>query len=153
MLFLLNMIEKIRQADSEYSEDDIFLKYGLPSLMLYEPIKYKNLIFEINIERDKYTTTLDRMRFISLYKQVYLAQRKKLRKILERIENRTIRIFPEPTRDDIIRFLNDSWQYDDMVSNFENVYRYAATCIKRAIQDTEEEIYLLRHYPFIYYNH
>lgn len=66
--------------------------------MLYEPTPYKNLIVDINIERDKYKITEDRMKFIPLYKQVYFAQRKKLKAILAKIENRTTVIFPEPTK-------------------------------------------------------
>lgn len=65
----MNIRDRIKAIDDEYSESEIYLEYGLPSLMLYEPTPYKNLIVDINIERDKYTATEDRMKFISLYKQ------------------------------------------------------------------------------------
>ena len=64
----MNIRDRIKAIDDEYSESEIYLEYGLPSLMLYEPTPYKNLIVDINIERDKYTATEDRMKFISLYK-------------------------------------------------------------------------------------
>ena len=53
------------------------------------------------------------MKFIPLYKQVYFVQRKKLKAILAKIENRITVIFPEPTREEMIRFLGDTRQYDD----------------------------------------
>lgn len=102
VFYILNIQDRIKAIDDEYSESEIFLEYGLPSLMLYEPIPYKNLIVDINIERDKYKITEDRMKFIPLYKQVYFAQRKKLKAILAKIENRTTVIFPEPTREEMI---------------------------------------------------
>lgn len=75
----MNIRDRIKAIDDEYSESEIFLEYGLTSLMLYEPMPYKNLIVDINIERDKYKITEDRMKFIPLYKQVYFAQRKKIK--------------------------------------------------------------------------
>lgn len=72
--------------------------------MFYELIQYKNLIVYLNIECDKCTSTEDRLKFISLYKQVYLAQRKKLKAILAKIKDRTIEIFPEPTSEEMISF-------------------------------------------------
>ena len=149
----MNIRDRIKAIDDEYSESEIYLEYGLPSLMLYEPTPYKNLIVDINIERDKYTATEDRMKFISLYKQVYLAQRKKLKAILAGIEARTIAIFPEPMKEEMIGFWGDTRRYDDSISNVENLYSYAAACIRRALNDTDEEIYLLRHYPSVYYNY
>lgn len=56
-LYILNIRDRIKAIDDEYSESEIYLEYGLPSLMLYEPTPYKNLIVDINIERDKYTAT------------------------------------------------------------------------------------------------
>lgn len=149
----MNIQDRIKGIDDEYSDSEIFLEYGLPSLMLYEPMPYKNLIVDIDIERDKYKITEDRMKFIPLYKQVYFAQRKKLKAILAKIENRTTVIFPEPTREEMISLWGDTRQYDDSISNAENIYRYAAACIRRVICDTEEEIYLLRYYPSVYYNY
>ena len=149
----MNIRDRIKAIDDEYSESEIYLEYGLPSLMLYEPTPYKNLIVDINIERDKYTATEDRMKFISLYKQVYLAQRKKLKAILAGIEDRSIVIFPEPMKEEMIGFWGDTRRYDDSISNVENLYSYAAACIRRALNDTDEEIYLLRHYPSVYYNY
>lgn len=150
---MLNIRDRIKSIDEEYSESEIYLEYGLLSLRLYEPTPYKNLIVDINIERDKYTATEDRMKFISLYKQVYFAQRKKLKAILGGIEDRTIVIFPEPTKKEMIDFWGDTWLYDDSISNAENLYNYAAACIRRALNDTDEEIYLLRNYPSVYYNY
>ena len=149
----MNIRDRIKAINDEYSENEIFLEYGLLSLRLYEPIPYKTLIADINIERNKYTATKDRMKFISLYKQVYFAQRKKLRAILAGIEDGTMTISPEPTREEMIGFCGNTWRYDDSISNSENIYHYAAACIRRVISDTEEEIYLLRYYPSVYYNY
>lgn len=149
----MNIRDRIKAIDDEYSENEIFLEHGLLSLMLYESIQYKKLIVDINIERDKCTATEDRKRFIYLYKQVYFAQRKKLKAILAGIEDRTAVIFPEPSKKDMIRLWGDIRQYDDSISNAENIYRYAAACIRRALGDTEEEVYILRYYPSVYYNY
>lgn len=146
-------MDSIKLVNEEYSESEIFLKNGLPSLMLYEPTSYKQLIVDINIERDKYTDTEDRMKFISLYKQVYFEQRKKLKTILARIEERNIVIFPKPSREEMMGFWGDTRRYDDSISSTENLYRYAAACVRRVIRDTEEEIYILRYYPSVYYNY
>lgn len=35
---ILNIQDRIKAIDVEYSESEIFLEYGLPSLMLYEPV-------------------------------------------------------------------------------------------------------------------
>ena len=45
----MNIRDRIKAIDDEYSESEIYLEYGLPSLMLYEPTPYKNLIVDINI--------------------------------------------------------------------------------------------------------
>ena len=82
-----------------------------------------------------------------------MAQRKKLKAILAGIEARTIAIFPEPMKEEMIGFWGDTRRYDDSISNVENLYSYAAACIRRALNDTDEEIYLLRHYPSVYYNY
>lgn len=87
---ILNIRDRIKAIDDEYSENEIFLEHGLLSLMLYEPIQYKKLIVDINIERDKCTATEDRKRFIYLYKQVYFAQRKKLKAIWSLYEHITV---------------------------------------------------------------
>lgn len=149
----MNIRDRIKAIDDEYSESEIYLKHGLLSLMLYEPTEYINLIVDINIERDKYTDTEYRMKFIPLYKQVYFAQRKKLKTILTGIEDRTIVIFPEPTKEEMIEFLCDTWRYNDLTSSTENLYIYAEICIRRALNKTNEEIYLLRCYPSVYYNY
>ena len=39
----MNIRDRIKAIDDEYSESEIYLEYGLPSLMLYEPTPYKNL--------------------------------------------------------------------------------------------------------------
>ena len=67
-----------------------FLEYGVVSLMFYDPTPYTKLIVAINNERDKYDGLQERKHFIPLYRKVYLAQRKKLMKILEEIKQRTI---------------------------------------------------------------
>lgn len=36
---IFNIWDRIKAIDDEYSESEIFLKYGLPSLMLYEPTR------------------------------------------------------------------------------------------------------------------
>ncbi len=153
-LHILNIKDRIKKIDNEYSENEIYLEHGMQSLIFFYDLSlYNSLIVDINIERDKYDDTENRMKFISLYKQVYFAQRKKLITILKKIEDRTIVIFPEPNKEEIIEFLCDTWKYDDSTSTTENLYNYAEICIRRAINKTNDEIYLLRYYPSVYYNY
>ena len=49
-------------------------------------------------------------------------------------------------------YTNESWEYLPDISNSENVYLYAENRIKYAIFKTEEELYILRKYPSVYYN-
>ena len=138
----MNIRDRIKAIDDEYSESEIYLEYGLPSLMLYEPTPYKNLIVDINIERDKYTATEDRMKFISLYKQVYLAQRKKLKAILAGIEARTIAIFPEPMKEEMIGF----WVIpDDMMIRFRMSKTFTAM-----LRHVLEELLMIQMKKYIY---
>lgn len=94
----------------------MFLEYGIISLAFYEPTPYKKLIVEINNQRDKFESTHKRELFVTEYKKVFLAQRKKLKKILSNIADRTITIYPEPTRDEMMLFLKQSWIYNDAIS-------------------------------------
>lgn len=142
----------LRKIDKEYSETEMFLEYGILSLAFYEPIPYKKLIVEINNERDKFERTQQREVFIPIYKKVYLAQRKKLKRILAKITDRTIKIHPEPKRDEMIQFLKESWKYNNAIDNKENVYQYAETRLRKAIHDTNEELYILSKFPAVYYN-
>lgn len=78
-LHILNIKDRIKKIDNEYSENEIYLEHGMQSLIFFYDLSlYNSLIVDINIERDKYDDTENRMKFISLYKQVYFAQRKKL---------------------------------------------------------------------------
>ena len=82
---MINVDDELLRIDNEYSETEIFLEYGVVSLMFYEPAPYIKLIVAINNERDKYNILQERVQFIPLYIKVYLAQRRKLKNILEKI--------------------------------------------------------------------
>lgn len=149
---MINIDDELLCIDNEYSEKDIFLKYGVASLMFYDPTPYTKLIVAINNERDKYDGLQERKHFILLYKKVYLAQRKKLMKILEGIKQRTIVIEPEPTPYEMEECIKNIWKYKHDISNRENVYQYAEARLKKAIFDTNQELYILKKYPAVYYN-
>lgn len=101
--------------------------------MFYEPLEFQQLIIKINMERDKHSDTQSRLMFIPLYKKVYLAQRKKLLELFDAVKNRTTKIIPEPTREEMQTYTNESWEYLPDISNSENVYLYAENRIKYAI--------------------
>lgn len=149
---MINVDDELLRIDNEYSETEIFLKYGVVSLMFYEPTPYTKLIVAINNERDKYNGLQERERFIPLYRKVYLAQRRKLKNILDKVKNRTIVIEPEPTPYEMENYPKNTWKYKYDISNRENVYQYAETRLKKAIFDTNQELYILRKYPEVYYN-
>ena len=149
---MINVDDELLHIDNEYSETEIFLKYGVVSLMFYEPTPYTKLIVAINNERDKYNGLQERERFIPLYRKVYLAQRRKLKNILDKVKNRTIVIEPEPTPYEMENYPKNTWKYKYDISNRENVYQYAETRLKKAIFDTNQELYILRKYPEVYYN-
>lgn len=149
---MINIEKRIKEIDEEFSETELFLEYGILSLAFYEPILYKKLIVEINNERDKYKQTQQRESFIPIYKKVYLAQRTKMKRILAKIIDRTINIYPEPTPDEMVKFLTQSWKYNEYISNRENLYQYAETRLKKAIHETSEELYILSKFPSVYYN-
>lgn len=65
----------------------------------------------INNERDKYNDLQEREHFIPLYRKVYLAQRRKLKKILEKVKKRTIVIEPEPTPYEMKKYTKNTWKY------------------------------------------
>lgn len=149
---MINLDEELMRIDNEYSETEMFLEYGIVSLMFYEPVMYKKLIADVFEEQQQYETTQDRERYVAIFKKVYLAQRKKLTAILENIRNRTMVIEPEPTPDEMVKYPKNSWKYMHDISHRENVYQYAETRIKRAIFYTNQELYILRKYPEVYYN-
>ena len=149
---MINVDDELLCIDNEYSEKEIFLEYGVASLMFYNPTPYTKLIVAINNERDKYDRLQERKHFIPLYRKVYLAQRKKLMKILEEIKQRTIVIEPEPTPYEMEECIGNTWTYKHDISNRENVYQYAETRLKKAIFDTNQELYILKKYPAVYYN-
>lgn len=151
-IIFLDIENKIRKIDDSVSETELFLEYGILSLAFFEPSSYKKLIVEINIERDKFDSTDQRMAFMSFYKKVYLAQRKKLKRILINVLNRSIVIHPEPSRDEMINSLKQSWKYKDEISHLENIYQYTETRIKKAIFETNEELFIIKNFPAVYYN-
>lgn len=143
---------ELKAIEENFSIEELFLKHGIISLMFYEPLEFQQLIIKINMERDKHSDTQSRLMFIPLYKKVYLAQRKKLLELFDAVKNRTTKIIPEPTREEMQTYTNESWEYLPDISNSENVYLYAENRIKYAIFKTEEELYILRKYPSVYYN-
>lgn len=150
---ITNINDELRTIEENFSVEEIYLKYGIASLMYYEAQDFQQLIVKINVERDKYSDTQDRLIFILLYRKVYLAQRKKLLELYDAVKNRTTKIIPEPTREEMQIYTNESWKYLTDISNLENVYLYAENRIKYAIFKTEEELYTLRKYPSVYYNY
>lgn len=144
---------ELKAIEENFSIEELFLKHGIISLMFYEPLEFQQLIIKINMERDKHSDTQSRIMFIPLYKKVYLAQRKKLLELFDAVKNRTTKIIPEPTREEMQTYTNESWEYLPDISNSENVYLYAENRIKYAIFKTEEELYILRKYPSVYYNY
>ena len=65
---MINVDDELLRIDNEYSETEIFLKYGVVSLMFYEPTPYTKLIVAINNERDKYgLSTLFQTNFFRLF--------------------------------------------------------------------------------------
>lgn len=149
---LLDIEARIKKVDNEISETELFLEHGIISLAFYEPILYNKLLVEINNEREKFESTRQRKAFIPIYKKVFLAQRKKMKRILANVINRTIRINPEPTRDEMIKFLIKSWSYNENISHQENIYQYTETRIRKTIIETNEELYILNKFPAVYYN-
>ena len=117
--------DELKAIEENFSIEELFLKHGIISLMFYEPLEFQQLIIKINMERDKHSDTQSRLMFIPLYKKVYLAQRKKLLELFDAVKNRTIKIIPEPTREEMQTYTNESWEYLPDISNSENVYLYA----------------------------
>lgn len=150
---MMDIKNKLRKIDNTISDKELFLKYGLLSLTFFEIREYMDLINEINKERDTKRETSDRKNFIPLYKKVFLSQRKKLNSILENIKNRTIDIYPLPTETEMKNRHLKTLQYDDTLSVYDNLFKYAEQMIKRAILATNQELYVLRNYPSVYYNH
>lgn len=150
---ITNIDNELRSIENNFSTEEIFLEHGIVSLMFYEPKEYNQLIVKLNIEREKHSSTQERLAFIPLYKKVYFAQRKKLMRILDGVKSRSIKIIPEPTREDMKTYVNKSWKYRSDISHSENIYLYAENRIKYAIFKTNEELYILKKYPAVYYNH
>ena len=48
---MINVDDELLHIDNEYSETEIFLKYGVVSLMFYEPTPYIKLIVAISVIR------------------------------------------------------------------------------------------------------
>ena len=57
---MINGDDELLCIDDEYSEKEIFLEYGVVSLMFYDPTPYTKLIVAINNERDKYDGVQER---------------------------------------------------------------------------------------------
>ena len=83
---------ELKAIEENFSIEELFLKHGIISLMFYEPLEFQQLIIKINMERDKHSDTQSRLMFITLYKKVYLAQRKKLLELFDAVKNRTTKI-------------------------------------------------------------
>ena len=147
-----NIENELRKIDNTVSNSKLFLEDGLLSLVFFDIREYIDLICEINKERDTKKETYQREAFIPLYKKVFLAQRKKLNSILTNIKNRTIDIEPIPTEEQMKDIPLETLQYDDRLSASDNLFNYAEHRIKRAILETNEELYILKNYPSVYYN-
>ena len=148
----MDIENKLQEIDNVVSNKKLFLKYGLLSLAFFEIREYRDLICEINRERDTKKETYQREAFIPLYKKVFWAQRKKLNSILANIKNRTIDIEPIPTEEQMKNSPLETLQYDDRLSVRDNFFNYAENRVKRAILITNQELYILRNYPSVYYN-
>lgn len=148
----MNIENKLQEIDNAVSDKKLFLKYGLLSLAFFEITEYIELICEINRERNTKRETCQREIFIPLYKKVFLAQRKKLYLILENIKHRTIDIEPIPTEEQMKDIPLDTLEYDNRLSASDNFFNYAENRIKYAIFKTNQELYILRNYPSVFYN-
>lgn len=113
---MVDIKRKLVEIDGAVSENEIYLKYGLLSLAMFEIKEYTDLICEINRMRDAENEMEQRKAFIPLYKKVFLEQRKKLERILENTQNGTITIEPMPTEDEMKSSPLETLKYDDVVS-------------------------------------
>lgn len=149
---MVNIEQQLQEFNSAISDSELFLEYGLLSLAFFELKEYTSLVCEINQSREKVDGTVQRLTFVPLYKKVFLAQKEKLNSILSNIKNRTINIFPIPTEREMKRSGLTTLKYDDSLSPYENFFIFAEHRIKRALNLTQEELYILNNYPSVYYN-
>ena len=75
---MINVDNELLCIDNEYSEKEIFLEYGVVSLMFYDPTPYTKLIVAINNERDKYDGLQERKHFIHSYEEGISCSTKKI---------------------------------------------------------------------------
>lgn len=149
---MINIEKRLKEINNTISDSELFLEYGLVSLAFFELKEYVGLVCEINQLRDNTKETVQRSTFIPLYKKVFSAQRQKLNAILLNIKNRTIDIFPIPTEEEMKQAPLNTLRYNDSISAIDNFFVFAEHRIKRALNLNNEELYILNHYPSVYYN-
>lgn len=149
---MIDIRQRLQEIDRSVSETEIYLKYGLLSLAMFEIREYTEFVCEINRLRDAEDKIQSRKLFIPLYKKVFLEQRRKLKRILENVQNRTVTIEPMPTEEEMKRSPLETLEYNDILDAKENLYAYLENRIRRAILLVNEELYILKNYPSVYYN-
>ncbi|MDD2644460.1 MAG: hypothetical protein PHC65_07250 [Methanobacteriaceae archaeon] len=149
---MIDVEKRIQEINNAVSDNKLFLEYGLLSLAFFELKEYIDLVCEINRSRDNVKKTVQRVAFIPLYKKVFLAQGKKLNAILSNIKDKTIDIFPIPTEQEMKNSPLETLRYDDSISAIDNFFVFAEHRIKRALNLNNEELYILNHYPSVFYN-
>lgn len=149
---MFNVENRLQEINDIVSDKELFLEYGLLSLAFFEIKEYIDLVCEINRSREKIIKTVQRSAYIPLYKKVYKAQGKKLNAILSNIKNRTITIYPIPTEEEMRNSCLETLRYNDSMTAMDNLFAYAEQRIKRALNLSNEELYVLNHCPCVYYN-
>lgn len=149
---MIDIKKRLEEINNAVSDSELFLEYGLLSLAFFELKEYMNLVCEINQFRDNIKETAQRFNLIPLYKKVFLSKGKKLNAILSNIKNKTLVIFPIPTKEEMKKSSLETLRYDDSMSAVDNFFVFAEHRIKRALNLNNEELYILNHYPSVYYN-
>lgn len=147
-----NIEKYISQIEREVSETEIILKYGEISFILFDLEQYSKVLIKINNERERNPNIQFRKTLIKGYKLVFLSKKRKLKRILENLENQTLKFSPMVETIINKEYLEKFYDYKEDMSLKDNLQYFFKLKLQQKIKEVNEELFLLNQHASLYMN-
>lgn len=121
-------------------------------LAYFELSEFSDFIRKLNKERYECQNFDDKSGYLEKYKKVYLSQKRTYNRLLKNLEDGTVNITIPVQNKEQVSFADDVLNFDASISFENNVRDYLQKKIKQRLQEINEELYKIKHYPNSYIN-
>lgn len=156
-MFQMDVDKELKVIESSIDETVINIDH---SNGLYFPIRlsyfelnhYKEFIKKLNKERLACKSYTEKQAYVDKYKKIYLSERRKYNRLLRNLNNGTAEINYSAMTKEMEESVFDFFNFNPSISLKENVKDYMKKKLKQRINESNQELYKLKHYPADYIN-